>query len=208
MKHILKNQSMWAGITLAAVAFTTFVTTSALAAPTPKPLTFAKADISIETKSGGGEEESEAGSLVCSWRETGLGPLALVSYECNAAAGAVVEGCFFKKKFVADAGTETTVQLDITNVEAGHDPELFLANNSGAISGEILLAPEAPHGGGGGGHLCAEPLEQAIIAARYCDMSLTDTTNNLVGAQVTELFEVLARNVNVTVPSCAEMLGL
>lgn len=200
MKHTLKNQFGRSGIALAAIAFLTFGTATALAAPPTGAPAFAKADISIEPRGEG------AGSLNCSWRETGLGPLALVSYECNAAAGAVVEGCFFRNKFVADAGTETTVQLDISNVEAGHDPELFIANNSGAISGELLVAPEAPHGGGGG-HLCAEPLEVGIIAARYCDMSLTDTTNGLVGTTEVELFEVFARGVAVTVPSCAEMLA-
>ena len=200
MTNILKNQSKQVGIALATVAFVTFGTGTALAAPPTGEISFAKASIDIEPR---GEE---AGSLACSWRETGLAPLALVSYECNAAAGAVVEGCFFNNKFVPDAGTETTVQLGITNVQAGHETELFLANNSGAISGEILVAPEAPHVPGGG-HLCAEPLVQEVIAARYCDMSLTDTTNNIVGATELELFEVLARGVNVAVPTCAEMLA-
>ena len=201
MKHIFKNQFRLAGIVLAAAASATFVTGTALAAPPTPGIAFAKADISIETR---GEE---AGSLVCSFRETGLGPLALVSYECNADAAAVVEGCFFKNKFVADAGTETTVGLDVTNVEPGHDAEVFLANNSGAINGEVITAiPEAPHTPGGG-HLCPEPLEQGIIAARWCGTSLTDTTNNIVGAEVSELFEVLARGVAVAVPSCAEMLA-
>ena len=206
MKHILKNQSIQAGITLAAVAFVTFGTGSALAAKPTPGIAFSKADISIETKSSE-VLHVEAGSLVCSFRETGLAPLALVSYECNAAAAAVVEGCFFKNKFVPDAGIETTVGLDVSNVEPGHDAELFLANNSGAINGEVITAiPEAPHTPGGG-HLCPEPLEQGVIAARWCGTSLTDTTNDIVGAAVSELFEVLARGVAVEVPSCAEMLA-
>ena len=201
MKHTINNQSKstkQAGIALAVVAFATFGT--ALSAPPTGEPGFAKADISIETR---GEA---AGSLNCSWRETGLAPLALVAYECTAAAGAVVEGCFYKNKFVPDAGTETTVELGMTNVQAGHDTELYLASNGGAISGEILLAPEAPHTPGGG-HLCTEPLVQAVIAARYCDMSLTDTTNNLEGTTELELFEVLARGVGVSVPTCDEMLN-
>ena len=203
MKHAFDKQfksSKLAGIALAAAAFAMFGTGTALADPVPKPLTFAKASIDIEPR---GEA---AGSLNCSWRETGLTPLALVAYECKAAAGAVVEGCFYKNKFVPDAGTETTVELDMTNLEAGHDTELYLASNGGAISGEILLAPEAPHTPGGG-HLCTEPLEQAVIAARYCDMSLTDTTNDIVGTTELELFAVLARGVGVSVPTCDEMLA-
>ena len=54
---------------------------------------------------------------------------------------------------------------------------------------------------------CTESLEQGVIAARWCDMSLTDTSNGIVGATETELFEVFARGVAVTVPSCNEMLA-
>ena len=209
MIYTLKNQSRRAGIALAAVASATFVTGTALAAPPTGEPGFARADISIATRDSEAQEIA-AGDLACSFRETGLGPFALVSYECKAAAAAVVEGCFFKNKFVAAAGTETTVGLDVSNVEAGHEAEVFLSNNSGSINGEVITAiPEAPHGGGGEAHLCTEPLEQGVIAARWCDMSLTDTTTNggIVGATETELFEVFARGVAVTVPSCAEMLA-
>jgi hypothetical protein len=200
MKYTLTKRSKRTCITLAAFAFVTFGTGTALADPTPKPITFAKASLDIETQ---GEA---AGSLNCSWRETGLAPLALVAYECTAAAGAVVEGCFYKNKFVPDAGTEMTVAFDMTNVEGGHETELYLASNGGAISGEILLAPEAPHTPGSG-HLCPEPLEQAVIAARYCDMELRDTTNGIVGTTEVELFAVLAKGVAPPVPTCEEMLS-
>ena len=119
-----------------------------------------------------------AGSLNCSWREM-----------CG-----------------RDWSSDVCSSDLMTNVQAGHDTELYLASNGGAISGEILLAPEAPHTPGGG-HLCTEPLVQAVIAARYCDMSLTDTTNNLEGTTELELFEVLARGVGVSVPTCDEMLN-
>jgi len=210
VKHTLNNQSKsskWAGIAVAAAAFATFGTGTALADPPTGEIAFAKADISIATRTSEAQEIA-AGDLVCSFRETGLLPFDLVSYECNAAAAAVVEGCFYKNKFVAAAGTETTIGYDLSNVEAGHEPELFLANNSGAIRGEVITAiPEAPHGGGGEAHLCTEPLEQGVIAARWCGMSLTDTTNGILGATEVELFEVFARGVNVAVPSCGEMLA-
>lgn len=67
MKTTINNQSRRAGIALVAVAFVTFGTATALAAPPTSVPTFAMADIDIETR---GEE---AGSLACSWRETGLG---------------------------------------------------------------------------------------------------------------------------------------
>ena len=206
MKHARRNQSKRTGIALATVAFVAFGTGTALADPPTGEITFAKADINIATRTSEAQEIA-AGDLICSFRETGLTPFALVTYECYAAAAAVVEGCFFKNKFVADAGTELTVGLDVSNVEAGHEEEIFLANNSGSIRGEVVTAiPEAPHTPGGG-HLCPEPLEQAVIAARWCGMSLTDTTNDIVGATELELFEVLARGVNVAVPTCAEMLA-
>jgi len=210
MKITFNNQSRKAGIALAAVTFVTFVTTSALAAPTPKPLTFAKADISIATRTSEAQEVA-AGDLVCSWRETGLTPYALVSYECKAGAVAIVEACVYKGKIISD--TELTVATDLTNAEPGHEAEVFLANNSGAVSGEVIVAAEAPHGGGNGhvelcpnlGHINGPEPEQEVVAVRWCDMSLTDTTNDLVGAQVTELFEVLAKGA-FAVPSCAEIL--
>ena len=206
MKHRLKNQSKLAGIAFVAVASATFVTGTALAAPPTGEVEFAKASIDIATRTSEAQE-IVAGDLVCSFREIGLNPFALVTYECKAAAAAVVEGCFFKNKFVADAGTETTVGLDVTNVEIGHEAEVFLANNSGAINGEVVTAiPEAPHTPGGG-HLCPEPLEQGVIAARWCGASLTDATNDIVGATVNELYEEFVRGTTVTVPSCEEMLA-
>ena len=201
MKHTFQHQSKRGSVALmAAVTFATFTAGTAMAAPPTGEPGFARADISIESR---GEE---AGSLNCSFRETGLGSFALVSYECRAAAAAVVEGCLFRNKFVPDAGTETTVGLDVSNVQPGHDPELFIANNSGAINGTVITAiPEAPHTPGGG-HLCPEPLEQGIVAARWCGTSLTDTTNNLVGAEVDELFLEFTSGAG-TVPSCAELLA-
>ena len=206
MKHTLKIQSRQAGIALAAVAFATFGTGTVLAAPPTGEITFTKADINIATRTSEAQE-IVAGDLICSFTETGLLPFDLVSYECKAAAAAVVEGCFFKNKFVAAAGTETTIGYDLSNVEGGHEAEIFLANNSGAIRGEVVTAiPEAPHMPGGG-HLCTEPLEQGVIAARWCGLSLTDTTYNIVGTTEVELFEVLARGVAPAVPTCEEMLN-
>ena len=148
MKHIFKKQSIQAGIALTAlVASTAFVTGTALAAPPTGEIAFAKADISIAPRTSEAQEVA-AGDLVCSFRETGLTPYALVSYECKAGAVAMVEACVYKGRIISD--TELTVATDLTNVEAGHEAEIYLANNSGAVSGEVVVAAEAPHGGGGG----------------------------------------------------------
>jgi hypothetical protein len=200
----LNNQSTRVGIAVSAVTFAIFWYGTTQAAPPPDEPTFAKASISIAPRDKEAQEIA-AGDLICGFRETGLDPFALISYECKAAAAAVVEGCFFRNKFVPDAGTETTIGLDVSNVEAGHEADVYIANNSGAINGEVVTAiPESPHVPGGG-HLCAEPLEVGVVAARWCDTSLTDTTNNLVGATVTELF--LEFEPGVPVPSCAEILS-
>src|SRR5512139_294650 len=87
MKQTLRNQTKRASITLAAVgAFAAFGT--ALAAPPPPTgPTFASASITIEPR---GEA---AGGLTCSWRETGLGPYAQITYACDAGAVGVLEAC-------------------------------------------------------------------------------------------------------------------
>jgi hypothetical protein len=206
MTHTLKTQARRTGVA-AAVAFAVFGTGTAQAA------VFASADISIAPRTNEAKEVA-AGDLVCSFREKGLGPYAQVSYECKAAAVAVVEACVYKNKIIS--ATETSVFTDVSNVEGGHEGEVFLAKNNGQINDSVVTAvPEGGEGGGGGGgetHLCPEigevngPVpEQEVVAIRWCNASLTDTTNNLVGAEVGELFQEFIPGAG-TVPSCAEIV--
>ena len=81
MKHARRNQSKRTGIALATVAFVAFGTGTALADPPTGEITFAKADINIATRTSEAQEIA-AGDLICSFRETGLTPFALVTYEC------------------------------------------------------------------------------------------------------------------------------
>ena len=202
MNDLHINQATPASITLAAaVAFAVFGTGAALAAPPTGVPTFVKADISIEPR---GEVQ---GALNCSFRETGLGSYAQITYTCNAGAVGVREACFYKNKLVAGSPTEVSIFTDVTNVEGGHAPEALIANNNGAINGTIITAiPEAAEGGGGHPpELCNEPWVARVVAARWCDASLTDTTNNLVGVTAGELFQEFTSGVG-TVPSCSEML--
>lgn len=203
MKHSLKNRINRAGIALAvAAAFTAFGAGAALAA------TFTSANITIATQTNEAKEIA-AGDLVCSWRETGLGPFQVVSYNCGAQAVAVVEACVYKGRIIS--ATQTSV---FTNVIGGEHGEgaVLLANAQGRINGSTSTAP----GEGEGGHgLCPEIGEvpggenQApaveVVAVRWCNASLTDITNNLVGATVTDLFAVFQRGT-FTMPTCAEML--
>jgi len=202
MKHTLKSQPMRAGSILAAVASAMFITGTAQAQ------TFTSVDFSIEKRTSEAKEVA-AGDLNCSFRETDLGPYALVSYECNAAAAVVVEGCIYKGKLIS--ATESSVLTDLSNVEAGHEAEVFIAKNNGSINGTVITSPEVAHGGGGETNLCPhievngpEPVQE-VIAVRYCNVSLTDTTNGVEGGTATELFEELNAGAGA-VPSCAEIL--
>jgi hypothetical protein len=206
MKHTLRNQAQRTGIALAAVAaFSALGTETALAA------TFASANISIATRASEANEVA-VGDLVCSFRETGLGPYALVTYECKAAAVGVVEACVYKGKIIS--ATQLSVFTNVTNVEGEHGATPLLAKNNGSINGTVVTTiPEGGEGGGGGEetHLCPElgeikgpQPEQEVVAIRWCNASLTDTTNNIVGATVAELF--MSEDAAIDVPTCAEML--
>ena len=203
MKHILKNQSRRAGIVLAAAAIATFGTGTALAQ------TFTSVDFSIEKRTSEAQEVA-AGDLNCSFRESDLGPYALVSYECKADAVAVVEGCIYKGRLISE--TASSVFTDVSNVEAGHEAEIYIAKNNGSINGTVITTiPHAAHGGGGEVNLCPhievngpEP-EQEVIAIRWCNVSLTDTTNGIEGGTATELFAEFNAGAGV-VPSCTEIL--
>jgi len=204
MKHTLKNQSKRTSIALAVVAIATFGTGTAQAA------TFTSVDFSIEKRTSEAKEVA-AGDLNCSFRESDLGPYALVTYECNAAAVAVVEGCIYKGRLIS--ATESSVFTNVSNVEDGHEAEIYLAKANGSINGTVITTiPHAAHGGGGEAELCPhievngpEPVQE-VIAIRWCNVSLTDTTNNLEGGTATELFQEFNAGAGA-VPSCEEILA-
>jgi hypothetical protein len=198
MKHTLKNQAKRAGIALAGVAaFMAFGAGTALAAPPPPTgPTFASASITIEPR---GEE---AGGLTCSWRETGLGSYAQITYDCSAQAVGVVEGCFVKNRLVSNSLGPVEIFKNVTSAEA----VAFMAKANGAINGTTTTTiPEASEGGGEPPELCTEPAVAGIVAIRWCNASLVDTTTPLVGATVGELFQEFAPGA--VVPTCAVLLA-
>jgi hypothetical protein len=210
MKQTLKNQAKRSGIALAAVgAFAAFGTV--LAAPPAGGPTFTKASITVAPRTSEANETT-AGDLNCSFTETGVGPYAQVSYECKAAVVGVVEACVYKNKIIS--ATQLSTFTNVSNVEGGHEAQVFLAKANGTVTGSVITAiPEAGEGGGGGEqHLCPElgeingpePTEE-VVAVRWCNASLTDTTNNIQGAAVTELFQEFYPGS--TVPSCAVLLN-
>jgi len=204
MKQTLNNQAKRSALALAAVAaFTAFGTVAAQAA------TFKQASITIARQTSEAKEVT-AGDLNCSFTETGLGPYAQVSYACNAGAVGVVEACVYKNKIIS--AMQLSTFQNVSNVEEGHEGEVLLAKANGTITGSVITAvPEAEGGGGEETHLCPElgeingpEPEVEVVAVRWCNASLTDTTNNIVGTTVGELFEEFMPGA--TVPSCAVLL--
>ena len=185
MKQTLRNQAKRTGVALAAMAFTALGTGTAQAAPT-----FTRADITLDV----------AGNLTCGFRETGLGAYSLITYGCGAQALGVVSGCFARNKFVGP--TSTAVFHNVTAEES----VALLAKNNGTVNSTITVEAPESHGGG---ETCTEPAESQPIAVRWCNASLVDMTNGIVGASLGELFAQLARTGTsvIVVPSCAELIA-
>jgi hypothetical protein len=191
MKHTFGKQARRAGSALAAAgAF------AVLGIGTAQAAEFASADITIEPR---GEAE---GGLTCTWRETGVGSSQVVYYACTGGAVGALYACTYRNRVIFNSPT----QLDIfKNVTGEHGAVPFLSLKNGQINAATttpIPTVEAPVGQ----ELCLAPTEQTIVAVRWCNASLTDVTNNLVGATMSELFRESFSGVG-TVPSCAELLA-
>jgi len=206
MKRTLRYHTRRSGITLAVVvALSTLGTTNALAQ------TFAKADISIAPRTNESKEIA-AGDLTCSWQETGLGSYQVITYNCSAEAVGVLEGCVYKNKLIS-----STVLSTFTDINGGEHGEgaVFISNNSGRINGSATTAVHESHGGGEG--LCPEigatngeggqQPEVEVLAIRWCNATLTDTTNNIIGTTKSELFEEFVPGGDIPIPSCNQLLS-
>lgn len=206
MKHTFGNQTRRAGIALAAaVAFAAFGSGTAQADPATGVPTFTSAKFSIEAGNGAAETAAAAGGLTCTWRETGLQSFQLIVYNCDAAVVGALEGCVYKNKLVGGSATQLSVFKNPL-VLLGGEATGFVSNNKGQINGTTTTPVPVSEGHGGG--LCTEPAVAQVIAARWCNASLTDTANNLVGATATELFEESFAGVGSTVPLCADLLAM
>jgi len=191
MKQILKHQTRRNIIALTAmVSFVTLGTGTVPAAPPGDTPTFDSADISIEPR---GEE---AGGLTCSWRESGLGSYQVVYYTCEAGTVAALEGCIYKNKLITNTPTRLSVFKDVAG-EHGQ-PVPFLSKNNGQINDSTTTTIPESHGVG---ELCVEPTVAAILAVRWCNAQLTDTTNHLLGSTKSELYQEFISGGG-EVPSC------
>ena len=200
MKQTVKNQAKRAGIALAA-AFAAFGTGTAQAAPPPPGgPTFASASISIEPR---GEA---AGGLTCSWRETGVGPSAVVYYTCTAGVVGALKACVYKGRVIYNSPTKLDIFKDVTGEHGGAVP--FLSQKNGLISASTttpIPEVEVPEGAP---VLCTEPSVEEAVAVRWCNASLTDTTNTLVGGTAVELFEESYAGAGNSVPPCEALLAM
>lgn len=206
MKHTFGKQAKRAGIALVAVgAFAALGVTTTQAAPPSGVPTFTSVKFSIEAGNGGAETAAAAGGLTCTFRETGLQPFQLIVYACNSVVVGALEGCVYKNKLQGGSSTLLSVIKNPLGVLGG-EATGFVSNNKGQING-TTTTPVPVSGGGHGGELCAEPAEAQVIAARWCNASLTDTVNNLVSNTVSELFEETFTGVGSAIPSCADLLA-
>jgi hypothetical protein len=183
MNQTLKNQAKRAGIALAAVsAFSALGIGTAQAAPT-----FTGANITLD----------RFGNLECMFRETGLTPGGTVRYDCTSQYVGVVEQCFLKNKPVGNS------RLYIYNDISAEEVENFTVKNNGTVFEAIVtLIPEP---GEANALTCTAPSEVAVSAVRWCNNSLVDLTNNILGTTVPELFVQLINNGNGSVPGCATL---
>jgi hypothetical protein len=186
MKQSLKNQAKRAGIALAAVgAF------AALGAESAQAQEFTAASITLENA---GES---AGSLNCSFRETGLIPGGQVRYDCASQYVGVMEQCMYKNKPVGNN------RLYIYNNVHPEEVENIDVPRNGTIRATVVT--QTPEPGEANAIICTAPSEVTVTSVRWCNNTLTDLTNNVLGATVAELFDQLVPSGSGSVPSCATL---
>ncbi len=187
MKHTFATQAKRASVALAVVG-----ALSALGIGAAHAQQFTSASINLDT----------AGNMVCKFRETGLAPNSLITYDCSAEGVAVVSACFVKNKFVSGSFSVAIVK----NV-AAEESDAVLAKNNGAINGSITV--EVPEGGGEATCNEAAGAEPHTVAVRWCQMQLTDLTNNILGTNVGQGTDILLRTDQevAPIPTCTEILA-
>ena len=194
MKQTLKNQAKRAGIGLAAVAaFAAFGTGTAQAA------SFATAGITVNS----------VGFLDASFKETGLTPGASVDYASGATDVGWMTQCFIRNKPVANIAP----RLHVAHAADGLTTErTLLASNRGTITSSILTAYPTAEETHGEIPLCPAVegvvITEEITAIRWCNASLTDTSNSIQGAAVPTLFLQIVRNGSSAVPDCGTLATL
>jgi len=194
MKHAFTHQPKRAGVALAAA-----VALSALGTGTALAQTFSIADISINS----------VGFLECAFKETGLGAGASVNYTCGATDVGWLTQCFIRNRPVANIAPKLHVAHSADGLTTSRT---LVATSRGTITSGILTAYPTAEEVPGEEPLCPEvegvTITEEITAIRWCNASLVDTTNNIVGASEPELFLQMKRNGASNVPDCATLATL
>jgi hypothetical protein len=194
MKRTFAEQTQRAGLALAAA-----IALSALGSGTALAQTFATADLSINS----------VGFLECAFKETGLTPGAEVDYTCGATDVGWVTQCFIKNKPVTNLPTRLHVAHNADGLTSNRT---FVATNRGTITNVILTAYPTVEEVPGEEPLCPEvegvTITEEVTAIRWCNAALADETNNVVGAEATELFLQLKRGGSADIPSCTTLATL
>jgi hypothetical protein len=194
MDYTFGKQAKLSGIALAAVAaFTAFGTGTAQAA------SFATAGITVNS----------VGFLDAAFKETGLGAGASVNYTSGASDVGWMTQCFIRSKPVANIAP----RLHVAHAADGLTTDrTLLASNRGTITSSILTAYPTAEETHGEIPLCPEvegvTITEEITAIRWCNASLTDTSNSIQGAAVPTLFLQIVRNGSSAVPDCGTLATL
>lgn len=194
MDYTFGKQAKLSGIALAAVAaFTAFGTGTAQAA------SFATAGITVNS----------VGFLDAAFKETGLGAGASVNYTSGASDVGWMTQCFIRSKPVANIAP----RLHVAHAADGLTTNTtLLASNRGTITSSILTAYPTAEETHGEIPLCPEvegvTITEEITAIRWCNASLTDTSNSIQGAAVPTLFLQIVRNGSSAVPDCGTLATL
>jgi hypothetical protein len=180
MKHTLANHAKWAGIALAVVvAFSALGIGAAQAAAT-----FVSAAVTLD----------RFGNLECVSREKGLTPGGTVRYDCTAQYVGVLQQCILKNRAVGNS------RLLIFQDISSHEVENFEVGRNGQVRAAIVTQiPESENNA----LICTAPSELTTTIVRWCNNSLVDLTNNILGASAPELFAQIATNGTGSVPTCA-----
>jgi hypothetical protein len=190
MEHTYVKQAKRIGVALAAVA-----AVSALGIGTAQAQEFVRPDISVNS----------VGFLECAFKETGLTPGESVTHTCGATDVGWLTQCFIRNKPVANIPPELHVAHDVTTEQTRE------ASQRGTITAAILTAyPTVEEEFGE--PLCPEAegveITEEITAIRWCNASLEDTTNGVVGATEAETFLQMERNGAGNIPGCDELATL
>jgi hypothetical protein len=194
MERTFAEQTQRAGLALAAA-----VALSVLGTGTALGQTFVNSDVSINS----------VGFLECAFKETGLAPGAQVDYTCAATDVGWVTQCFIKNKPVANLPTRLHVAHNADGLTSNRT---LVATNRGTITNAFLTAYPTVEEVPGEVPLCPHvegvTITEEVTAIRWCNASLADETNDIVGAEAAELFLQLKRGGSADVPSCNTLATL